>query len=137
MREFKLPDPGEGLLEAEVVSWKVKVGDQVAVNDILLEIETAKSLVELPSPFAGVVTLSVAEGDEVDAGGEELGRYLRRDPIACGGILAIDDDRVEIELAPTGVTVTHHRGFPIVTAREPLPPLTDDEVRATVDSVRR
>ena len=48
MREFKLPDPGEGLLEAEIVSWKVKVGDQVAVNDILLEIETAKSLVELP-----------------------------------------------------------------------------------------
>ncbi|MBI5028583.1 MAG: 2-oxo acid dehydrogenase subunit E2, partial [Actinobacteria bacterium] len=55
MNEFKLPDPGEGLLEADIVSWKVAVGDTVAVNDILLEIETAKSLVELPSPYAGVV----------------------------------------------------------------------------------
>ncbi len=69
MREFKLPDPGEGLLEAEIVSWKVKVGDTVAVNDILLEIETAKSLVELPSPFAGVVAeVLVAEGETVEVG---------------------------------------------------------------------
>ena len=55
-QEFKLPDVGEGLTEADIVSWKVKVGDTVAVNDIIVEIETAKSLVELPSPFAGVVT---------------------------------------------------------------------------------
>ncbi len=69
MREFKLPDPGEGLLEAEIVSWRVKVGDTVAVNDILLEIETAKSLVELPSPFAGVVAaVLVAEGETVEVG---------------------------------------------------------------------
>jgi 2-oxoisovalerate dehydrogenase E2 component (dihydrolipoyl transacylase) len=69
MREFKLPDPGEGLLEAEIVSWKVKPGDTVAVNDILLEIETAKSLVELPSPFAGVVEeVLVAEGETVEVG---------------------------------------------------------------------
>lgn len=69
MYEFKLPDPGEGLLEAEIVSWRVAVGDDVAVNDILLEIETAKSLVELPSPYAGVVAeLLVAEGDTVDVG---------------------------------------------------------------------
>ncbi|MGV8908445.1 MAG: dihydrolipoamide acetyltransferase family protein [Propionicimonas sp.] len=69
MREFKLPDPGEGLLEAEIVSWKVKVGDQVAVNDILLEIETAKSLVELPSPYAGVVAELLAdEGTMVQVG---------------------------------------------------------------------
>jgi len=69
MREFKLPDPGEGLLEAEIVSWKVKPGDTVAVNDILLEIETAKSLVELPSPFAGVVVeVLVAEGETVEVG---------------------------------------------------------------------
>ena len=69
MREFKLPDPGEGLLEAEIVSWKVKVGDRVAVNDVLLEIETSKSLVELPSPFAGVVAeVLVAEGTMVEVG---------------------------------------------------------------------
>ncbi len=69
MREFNLPDPGEGLLEAEIVHWHVAVGDTVAVNDILVEIETAKSLVELPSPFAGVVAeLLFAEGAEVEVG---------------------------------------------------------------------
>lgn len=66
---FNLPDVGEGLLEAEIVSWKVKEGDVVAVNDVIVEIETAKSIVELPSPYAGVVTaLMVAEGDTVDVG---------------------------------------------------------------------
>ena len=55
MPEFKLPDVGEGLTEAEIVTWKVKVGDVVAINDIVVEIETAKSLVELPSPYAGTV----------------------------------------------------------------------------------
>ncbi|MEV8180693.1 dihydrolipoamide acetyltransferase family protein [Specibacter sp. NPDC078692] len=66
---FKLPDVGEGLTEAEIVSWKVKLGDVVAVNDVLVEIETAKSLVELPSPYAGLVAqLMVAEGETVDVG---------------------------------------------------------------------
>ena len=48
VNEYKLPDVGEGLTEAEIVSWKVKVGDVIKVNDIVVEIETAKSLVELP-----------------------------------------------------------------------------------------
>lgn len=66
---FSLPDVGEGLLEAEIVSWHVKLGDVVAINDVLVEIETAKSIVELPSPYAGVVAqLMVAEGDTVDVG---------------------------------------------------------------------
>ena len=69
MREFRLPDPGEGLVEAEIVRWLVAEGDEVAVNDILVEIETSKSIVELPSPFAGrVARLLVAEGDEVAVG---------------------------------------------------------------------
>lgn len=69
MPEYKLPDVGEGLTEAEIVTWKVKVGDVVAVNDIVVEIETAKSLVELPSPFAGEVSaLLVAEGETVPVG---------------------------------------------------------------------
>ncbi|ALV46861.1 branched-chain alpha-keto acid dehydrogenase subunit E2 [Arthrobacter alpinus] len=66
---FNLPDVGEGLTEAEIVSWKVKLGDTVAVNDVIVEIETAKSIVELPSPYAGMVAqLMVAEGDTVDVG---------------------------------------------------------------------
>ncbi len=66
---FLLPDVGEGLTEAEIVSWRVAPGDTVAVNDVLVEIETAKSLVELPSPFTGVVgELLAAEGDTVNVG---------------------------------------------------------------------
>ncbi|MDN4173327.1 dihydrolipoamide acetyltransferase family protein [Nocardioides sp. SOB77] len=69
MPEYLLPDVGEGLTEAEIVSWKVKVGDVVDVNDVVVEIETAKSLVELPSPYAGTVTgLLVPEGETVPVG---------------------------------------------------------------------
>src|SRR5699024_7172650 len=59
----------EGLTEAEIVTWRVKVGDVISINDIVVEIETAKSLVELPSPYAGTVTaLLVNEGETVDVG---------------------------------------------------------------------
>jgi pyruvate dehydrogenase E2 component (dihydrolipoamide acetyltransferase) len=69
LQTFRLPDPGEGLVEAEIVTWRVAVGDEVKINDILVEVETSKSLVELPSPYAGTVTeLLVKEGDTVDVG---------------------------------------------------------------------
>ncbi|HSN35323.1 MAG TPA: dihydrolipoamide acetyltransferase family protein [Arthrobacter sp.] len=55
IKEFRLPDLGEGLTESEIVAWKVAVGDTVALNQIIAEVETAKAVVELPSPFAGVV----------------------------------------------------------------------------------
>lgn len=68
-QNFNLPDVGEGLTEAEIVSWKVAPGDTVAINDVICEIETAKSLVELPSPHAGVVgELLAAEGATVEVG---------------------------------------------------------------------
>ena len=53
LKEFKLPDVGEGLTEADIVTWHVKPGDQVTVNQIIVEIETAKAVVELPSPTTG------------------------------------------------------------------------------------
>lgn len=66
---FRLPDVGEGLTEADIVTWHVKVGDTVAINDNLLDVETAKSVVELPSPYAGVVVeLHAVEGDTVPVG---------------------------------------------------------------------
>lgn len=69
IRKFNLPDVGEGLTEAEIVGWRVKVGDTVKVNDIVVEIETAKSLVELPIPYAGTVHELLAEpGTTVDVG---------------------------------------------------------------------
>ncbi|KAA9395390.1 2-oxo acid dehydrogenase subunit E2 [Kocuria coralli] len=66
---FALPDVGEGLTEAEIVSWKVGPGEKVVVDQVLLEIETAKSLVELPSPWDGtVLDLLVDEGRTVEVG---------------------------------------------------------------------
>jgi 2-oxoisovalerate dehydrogenase E2 component (dihydrolipoyl transacylase) len=66
---FTLPDVGEGLTEAEIVEWRVAPGDTVSINQVLVEIETAKSLVELPSPFVGVVGAILVEvGTTVDVG---------------------------------------------------------------------
>ena len=68
-REFRLPDVGEGLTEADIVTWRVQPGDTVTVNQIIVDIETAKAVVELPSPYAGVVAaLLVPEGQTVDVG---------------------------------------------------------------------
>ncbi|MEV8176736.1 dihydrolipoamide acetyltransferase family protein [Cellulosimicrobium funkei] len=67
--KFNLPDAGEGLTEAEIVHWHVAVGDAVTVNQTIVEIETAKSLVELPSPYTGVVTeILTPEGTTVEVG---------------------------------------------------------------------
>jgi 2-oxoisovalerate dehydrogenase E2 component (dihydrolipoyl transacylase) len=69
IKQFKLPDVGEGLTEADILAWRVAVGDTVEVNQILVEVETAKAAVELPSPYAGVVTaLHVSDGQTVDVG---------------------------------------------------------------------
>jgi 2-oxoisovalerate dehydrogenase E2 component (dihydrolipoyl transacylase) len=68
-KEFKLPDVGEGLTEADIVRWHVKPGDTVVVNQIIVEIETAKAVVELPSPYEGTVaSLLVPEGQTADVG---------------------------------------------------------------------
>jgi 2-oxoisovalerate dehydrogenase E2 component (dihydrolipoyl transacylase) len=67
--EFKLPDVGEGLTEAEILDWQVAAGDAVEVNQTILEIETAKSVVELPCPVAGTVSvLHVEPGETVAVG---------------------------------------------------------------------
>lgn len=69
IRDFKLPDLGEGLTEGEILSWSVAVGDTVTLNQVIVEVETAKAAVEVPSPFAGVVTQIHHEaGETVDVG---------------------------------------------------------------------
>ena len=72
MKNYCMPDPGEGLTEGEVVSWQVSPGDTVKINDVLCEVETAKSIVELPSPFAGTVAKLCAEPGETVAVGTPL-----------------------------------------------------------------
>ncbi|ORA58491.1 dihydrolipoamide acetyltransferase family protein [Mycobacteroides franklinii] len=69
VKQFLLPDLGEGLTEADLIAWKVKVGDEVKLNQVLADVETAKAMVELPSPFEGtVVALQAAENSTVAVG---------------------------------------------------------------------
>lgn len=107
---FNLPDVGEGLTEAEILSWKVAVGDTVAVNDVLVEIETAKSVVELPSPYAGrVEKLMAEEGQTVEvespiiaiADGEAAPEQSN-DPEATGSLDARDAGAQQAALVGSG-----------------------------------
>ena len=90
---FPLPDVGEGLTEAEIVTWKVKVGDQVTVNQTICEIETAKSLVELPCPFEGEVTeLLAQEGDTVEVGTAIIAVRTTGGPVIDAPIAEADEE---------------------------------------------
>jgi pyruvate dehydrogenase E2 component (dihydrolipoamide acetyltransferase) len=88
--EFLLPDVGEGLEDAEIVNWKVAVGQQIEANQPLVEIESAKSLVELPSPFAGTVLELLAKEGEVVRVGTPIIRIQ----------LAASEQLVEKKVAP-------------------------------------
>ncbi|MCA5891927.1 2-oxo acid dehydrogenase subunit E2 [Isoptericola sp. NEAU-Y5] len=89
-QRFPLPDVGEGLTEAEIVEWRVAVGDTVTVNQVVVEIESAKSLVELPSPWAGTVTaLLVEEGTTVDVGTAII--EITTDADVPGSVRPVDD----------------------------------------------
>ena len=94
---FNLPDVGEGLTEAEIVKWRVRPGDSVSVNQIIVEIETAKAVVELPCPYAGSIeTLHVPEGEIVPVGS----------PIVTILVTAKTEDREPV-LVGYGVKVDH------------------------------
>lgn len=74
MKDFALPDLGEGLTESEIVEWHVAVGDTVTLNQPLADVETAKAIVQLPSPFAGVIgALYASAGDTVRVGAPIVG----------------------------------------------------------------
>ncbi len=108
--EFPLPDVGEGLTEAEIVSWRVKPGDPVTINQVIVEIETAKSLVELPSPFAGTVdALLVEEGQTVEVGTPIIA-------VRGNGPDAPTDDPVATSAADTATTIAREAEAPASTA---------------------
>src|SRR5688572_1169846 len=70
MNTFNLPDLGEGLPEADIVSWHVKEGDQIEVDQPLLSVETAKAVVDVPSPYTGrILKLHAQPGETVQTGG--------------------------------------------------------------------
>ncbi|MFC5233478.1 dihydrolipoamide acetyltransferase family protein [Pseudonocardia zijingensis] len=93
-REFTLPDVGEGLTEAEIVSWRVRPGDTVTVNQVICEIETAKAAVELPSPWAGTVGELLAEPGRTIAVGTPI------ITIDTGGAVPVADAPAEDEAVP-------------------------------------
>lgn len=86
LRSFALPDVGEGLTEAEIVTWRIAVGDQIDVNQPIVDIETAKAVVELPSPFTGrVVALLADAGAVVPVGAAILEVEVNdREPVLVG-----------------------------------------------------
>ncbi|KRC65197.1 branched-chain alpha-keto acid dehydrogenase subunit E2 [Aeromicrobium sp. Root236] len=117
MSEFKLPDVGEGLTEAEIVTWKVSVGDQIKVNDIIVDIETAKSIVELPSPYEGTVeALLVDEGQTVDVGTPII-RITSADEPATDGP-QLPDAMTAGEFAAAGDLVPEPVATPAIKAKE-------------------
>ncbi|MEU8520721.1 dihydrolipoamide acetyltransferase family protein [Streptomyces sp. NBC_01216] len=95
--EFKLPDLGEGLTEAEIVRWLVDVGDVVAIDQPVVEVETAKAMVEVPCPYGGVVTARFGEeGTELPVGAPLLTVAVGR----AAGPGAAASDATETEPAP-------------------------------------
>ncbi|MDF2847510.1 MAG: 2-oxo acid dehydrogenase subunit [Oerskovia sp.] len=87
-REFLLPDLGEGLTESDLVSWHVAAGDRVELNQVIAEVETAKALVDLPSPYAGVVTVLHAEPGQTVNVGEPLVTFEVPDEAGAPGGVA-------------------------------------------------
>ncbi|WP_026550543.1 dihydrolipoamide acetyltransferase family protein [Arthrobacter sp. Br18] len=102
IKEFRLPDLGEGLTESEIVSWHVAVGDTVELNQVIADVETAKAVVELPSPYAGVIArLHEQPGTVVEVGativsfdipviGNEADPPARREPNLVGYGAAVE-----------------------------------------------
>ncbi|XAS67815.1 dihydrolipoamide acetyltransferase family protein [Micrococcaceae bacterium Sec5.7] len=147
IKEFRLPDLGEGLTESEILSWKVGVGDTVTLNQIIAEVETAKAVVELPSPFAGVITALheqpgtvvevgkpivsfEVEGDDgasPGAGGPAEEATAKREPNLVGYGAVVEGSgrparRTRNVAAPAETPVIEPAGTPVAEAVETRPP---------------
>ncbi len=132
-QEFRLPDLGEGLTEAEIVQWLVAEGDTVTLNQTLAEVETAKAIVELPSPHAGVVTtLHAAAGDIVPVGSPLVDFELEgaEDPVPAAPAAAAAEDGAGPNLVGYGAAPS--TGRPMRRARRAAAVLAtaDVDVRA-------
>lgn len=123
MKHFRLPDLGEGLPEAEIVEWHVNVGDSVEVDQVLVSMETAKAIVEVPSPMAGVVAKLFGEpGDIIHTGEPLLGFEGQGDDsgTVVGELKRADagssEDQFIIGAAASSRQARHHRATPGVRA---------------------
>ncbi len=133
--DFRLPDLGEGLVDAELVAWQVAVGDTVTLNQTIAEVETAKAVVELPSPYDGTVTALHAEpGDVIEVGGPLISFALTS--AAGDDVTATSEARVETTETDGADAPQHARADPPETAAE-SPPATLVGYGAVAASGRR
>jgi 2-oxoisovalerate dehydrogenase E2 component (dihydrolipoyl transacylase) len=110
MSTFRLPDLGEGLAEAEIVAWHVKVGDRVSIDQPMVSVETAKAVVEVPAPFAGVVTrLHGAAGDILATGAPLID--FDSDSASVVGSMPATSDEEYVEAAAAGVAAQPAESF--------------------------
>jgi pyruvate dehydrogenase E2 component (dihydrolipoamide acetyltransferase) len=110
-----MPDIGEGLTEAEVIKWFVEVGDHIEIDQVLVEIETAKTVVEIPSPYTGTITsINVQEGATIEVGGILF---------IIGGTVEESHEVLDERSTPEPVTAT-----PVMTS--PVPPRASARPRA-------
>jgi 2-oxoisovalerate dehydrogenase E2 component (dihydrolipoyl transacylase) len=118
LREFRLPDLGEGLTESDIVAWRVAEGDSVELNQIIAEVETAKALVELPSPYSGVVAALHADAGQTVNVGDPLVTFAVTP--AEGAPAKAQDDAPEPNLVGYGAR-PEHAGHPVRRARRAAP----------------
>lgn len=130
-RTFALPDLGEGLTDAELVSWRVSVGDAVAVDDIVADVETAKATVELPSPHAGrVAELHAAPGDTVPVGAPLVSFYAADSSATTSD--DAPDDNASASAGSGAVLVGYGTGTPTSSRRRRRPPTRPDAAPASI-----
>ncbi|MFI7226093.1 dihydrolipoamide acetyltransferase family protein [Nonomuraea angiospora] len=134
---FRLPDLGEGLTEAEIVDWKVSVGDTVEIDQIVVEVETAKAAVEVPVPYAGTVLSLHAPAGTVLSVGEPL---IEVGPTGgAGGSAAAERYREEERAGSGNVLIGYGTGHTPTTRRRRTPrkpPTTSDQPPTTPASRR-
>ena len=119
IKRFNLPDVGEGLTEAEILTWLVKVGDTITTNQFVVEIETAKAAVELPSPYAGeVVELLVQAGATVDVGTPIIGVDV--DPSTPSVFPSATGSAATDALTSEAATTVQAKAAPVAEKREPV-----------------
>ena len=122
-QNITLPDVGEGLTEAEIVTWHVAAGDRVELNQVIVEIETAKSLVELPSPLEGVIgSVLFEEGQTVEVG---------------SAILTVRTDAADGPAAAAPTAAPSASGVQTAATPDPATPtssVSDEAASATADT---
>src|SRR3990167_8955025 len=127
MKIFKLPDLGEGLQEAEIVKWHVKAGDDVALDQPLVSVETAKAIVDIPAPYAGrIVKLYGAEHDVAHVG-QPLIAFEGGDDADTGTVVG------KVEVGQKVIAEAHASATPLAHGIKAMPAVRAMARRLDVD----